>query len=187
MRCRRQDNARRLIGERDRHQHARFASQHLFEPRTLWCAAFARLLHDGTTADDEEAPERALAHFGRCAKLLLAACRSLKGRETRQAAKSRPLAKVSAGGARAAIAVAEIGPMPGMVISRRDTSSSRARRAISLSRSAIVPLRLSELVQHHSEHGAGRFGKRTGHRSSSIRSASIATCDGPFGAIQPYR
>src|SRR5271169_6110140 len=24
----------------------------------FWCAAFARLLHDGATADDEEAPER---------------------------------------------------------------------------------------------------------------------------------
>jgi hypothetical protein len=52
-------------------------------------------------------------------------------------AKSRPLAKVSTGGARAAIAVAEMGPMPGTVISLRDTSSSRGRRAISLSRSAI--------------------------------------------------
>jgi len=39
-------------------------------------------LHDGAAADDEEAPERALAHFGRCTKFLLAACRSLKGRET---------------------------------------------------------------------------------------------------------
>src|SRR6185295_6885406 len=62
--------ARHLVGERNRHQHARFASQHLFEPRTLCCAAFARLLYDSTAADDEEAPERALAHFGRCAKLL---------------------------------------------------------------------------------------------------------------------
>ena len=59
---------------------------------------------------------------------------SVCGVSPSQAAKSRPLAKVSAGGASAAIAVAPIGPMPGMVISRlRDTSSSRARRAISLS------------------------------------------------------
>jgi hypothetical protein len=35
-------------------------------------------------------------------------------------------------GVRAAIAVAEIGATPGMVISLRDTSSSRARRVISL-------------------------------------------------------
>ena len=86
-----------------------------------------------------------------------------RGVRPSQAAKSRPLAKVSAGGARAAIAVAEIGPMPGMVISLRDTSSSRARRAISLSRSAILPSEAGEQVEHHSEHGAGRFRKRAGH------------------------
>ena len=34
-------------------QHARFASQHLFEPGTLWDAAFARLKHDGAAADHE--------------------------------------------------------------------------------------------------------------------------------------
>ena len=55
-----------------------------------------------------------------------------------QAAKSRPFATISAGGARAAIAMAEIGPMPGTVISLRDTSSSRARRAISLLRDLVV-------------------------------------------------
>src|SRR6185295_16551998 len=49
----RPDDPRRLVGERDGHQHARFASQHLFEPRTLWGAAFARLKHDGAAADDE--------------------------------------------------------------------------------------------------------------------------------------
>jgi hypothetical protein len=36
-----------LVGERDGHQHAWFASQHLFEPR----APFARLKHDGAAAD----------------------------------------------------------------------------------------------------------------------------------------
>ena len=30
------------------------------------------------------------------------------------------------------------------------------------------------------------FGKRLTISSSSIRSASIATCDGPLGATQPY-
>ncbi len=65
---------------------------------------------------------------------------AVRGVRPSQAAK-RPLAKVSAGGASVAIAVVEIGPMPGTVISLRDTSSSRARRAISLSKSAILPLR----------------------------------------------
>jgi len=47
------------------------------------------------------------------------------------AAKSRALRKVSGGGARTAMAVAINGPMPGTVISRRATSFSLARRAIS--------------------------------------------------------
>jgi hypothetical protein len=42
-----------LLASGDGHQHARFASQHLFEPRTLRGAAFARLKHDGAAADDE--------------------------------------------------------------------------------------------------------------------------------------
>src|SRR6185312_3584590 len=51
-----------------------------------------------------------------------------RGVRPSQAAKSRPLAKLSAGGAKAAIAVADIGPIPGTVISLRDILSSRARR-----------------------------------------------------------
>ena len=48
-----------------------------------------------------------------------------------QAAKSRPLLKASAGGANAANAVAITGPTPGMVVRRRTSLSSRARRATS--------------------------------------------------------
>jgi hypothetical protein len=46
-----------------------------------------------------------------------------------QAAKSRPLRNVSTGGARAAMAVAVIGPTPGIVINREGISSSLARLA----------------------------------------------------------
>src|ERR1700722_515022 len=56
---------RHLVSERDRYQHTRFASQHLFEPRAFWCAAFGCLLYDGATANDKQASERAFAHFGR--------------------------------------------------------------------------------------------------------------------------
>jgi hypothetical protein len=144
---------RRSAPERDGYQHARLASQHLFEPRTLWRAAFARLLHDGAAADDEESPKRTFAHLGCRAKFLLAARRSLKRRQTEPG--REVTAFKMAGGARAAIAVAEIGPMPETLISRRDTSSSRARSAISLSRSAILPLR-SASKSNISEHGVGR-------------------------------
>ena len=60
-----------------------------------------------------------------------------KGVRPSQAAKSRPLANVSIGGASAAIAVAVMGPTPGMVISRRATGSSLERRLISISRTAM--------------------------------------------------
>jgi hypothetical protein len=48
-----------------------------------------------------------------------------------QAAKSRPIANVSIGGASATIAVAVMGPTPEIVISRRATGSSLERRLIS--------------------------------------------------------
>lgn len=50
-----------------------------------------------------------------------------------QAAKLRPFRNVSIGGASATMAVAAMGPMPGMVISRRTASFSFALRAISRS------------------------------------------------------
>ncbi len=56
-----------------------------------------------------------------------------RGVRPSQAAKSRALRKVSGGGARVAMAVAISGPIPGTVISRRATSFSLARRAISVS------------------------------------------------------
>src|SRR3974390_870814 len=83
----RPDDPRHFVRERDGYQHARFASQHLLKPRSFWRAAFARLLHDGAAADDEEAPQRAFTHFGCPAKLLLASCRSLKRRETQPGGK----------------------------------------------------------------------------------------------------
>lgn len=54
-----------------------------------------------------------------------------------QAAKSRPFLKVAAEGANATSAVAVTGPTPGIVVKRRASSSSRARRVISTSRCSI--------------------------------------------------
>src|SRR5215213_4215752 len=58
-----------------------------------------------------------------------------------QAAKSRPDLNVSAAGASATIAVAVIGPTPGIVIKRRATGSSLDRRPISTSRTAMFSSR----------------------------------------------
>ena len=62
------------------------------------------------------------------AELLLAAGRFLNRREPEPGGEIAALAKFSVGGTRAAIAVAEIGPTPGMVISQRATGSVRVRR-----------------------------------------------------------
>lgn len=53
------------------------------------------------------------------------------------AAKSRPLRKVDAGGARASIAEAQIGPMPGMVMSLEVNSSAWAWERSRLSSAAV--------------------------------------------------
>ena len=54
-----------------------------------------------------------------------------------QAAKSRPVRKFSAAGTSAVIAVAAIGPTPGIVMSRRATGSAFERLLISASSSLI--------------------------------------------------
>lgn len=76
-----------------------------------------------------------------------------RGTRPSQAAKSRPRRKVSGGGARATKVVAISGPMPGIVISRRATSFSLARRLISASslpiwssKRVFVSIRISNVV-----------------------------------------
>jgi hypothetical protein len=60
---------------------------------------FDRLLNNGTRSNDQQAPQRSLAHFRCRAELLLAPLECCDGVSPTQAAKSRPLLKASAGGA----------------------------------------------------------------------------------------
>lgn len=62
-----------------------------------------------------------------------------RGVRPTQAAKSRPLEKLSTGGAKVVIAAAVTAPTPGIVVSRRAASSALARRRSSVSRPAIFP------------------------------------------------
>lgn len=62
---------------------------------------------------------------------------SCRGTMPSQAAKSRPLPKFSSGGAKARIAIAQIGPMPGTLISRVSSSSCVAAARMALASSAI--------------------------------------------------
>src|SRR3954466_7763032 len=91
------------------------------------------MAHDGACPDNEEASHRSSAHLRDGAEPLLPPVDFCKGVRPSQAAKSRPDLNVSAGGASAAIAVAVMGPTPGIVIKRRATGSSLERRPISSS------------------------------------------------------
>src|SRR4051794_7994797 len=80
-----------------------------------------------------------------------------RGVSPSQAAKSRPARKPSGAGTRAVIAVAAIGPMPGIVISRRATGSAFARWVdLGIQR---LDLRLQRLegADQHVQDGASAF------------------------------
>ena len=84
------------------------------------------------------------------------------------------------------MAVAAMGPIPGMVISRRASSSSFARRAISRSSTAICLSSSHSMSTMSLNMGRAASGKVEVISSSSKRSASIVMCAVPRGATQPY-
>jgi len=93
-----------------------------------------------------------------------------------QAAKSRPRLNVSAGGASAAMAVAITGPTPGMLMRRRATSSSLARRAMRCPGALCVD-RATQHINQDAKDGARRFRERLLGILHSHN--SLATCAGP--------
>src|SRR5215211_4102377 len=122
--------------------------------------------------------------FERAASLCLPPVDFCSGVSPSQAAKSRPARKPSGAGTRAVIAVAAIGPMPGIVMSRRATGSALARRAISPSSSLSCSSKaLSVLISTcripRALSGTDDFGSST---SATRRS----TCAGPGGTTWPY-
>jgi transposase InsO family protein len=110
----------------------------------LGCGMDVPLDDDAVGPDDQQPPQGALAHLGRGPEPLLAPVECCLGVRPSHAAKSRAFRNVSGGGARTAMAVAIRGPMPGTVISRRATSFSLARRAISAS---SLPISVSRWVR----------------------------------------
>ena len=132
------DDPRHLVGQRRPHQHRWLAREHPAQPR-------AGLRHGIRAPLDDHAvgPRISRRLRERSPILVVAPRRCLPpvecclGVSPSQAAKSRARRNVSGGGASVASAVAISGPMPGIVISRRAVSSSRARRAISASSVAI--------------------------------------------------
>jgi len=100
-----------------------------------------------------------------------------RGVRPSQAAKSRPLRKVAAAGANAMKAVAVIGPIPGIVVSRLAFSSARARRAISVS--SCLMLSSSERSMLTSTASAARAASGRPLSLSSICSSNFVACAGP--------
>ena len=147
------DDAGRLVGQGDGDQHPRLAREHPRQPRAR---AAPRWLAQRTTALAPRMSSRRMVRspiFEMAPSLCLPPVDFCSGVSPSQAAKSRPARKPSGAGTRAVIAVAAIGPMPGIVMSRRATGSALARRVISPSSSLRgVSKTWGRLVP---DHGAG--------------------------------
>jgi hypothetical protein len=96
-----------------------------------------------------------------------------------QAAKSRPARKPSGAGTRAVIAVAAIGPTPGIVMSRRATGSAFARRVISVSNSATCASSARNVVTSTVRTVRALSGSDVS--KSSMCSISVPACVMPCG------
>ena len=88
-------------------------------------------------AGDQQAPEITLTHLRYPAELRPPPGRVLAGNQAQPGREVPAVRKLSSGGAKAWIAIAHSGPIPGILISRTVCSSSRARSLSSCSSSAI--------------------------------------------------
>ena len=71
-------------------------------------------------------------------------------------------------------------------ISQGSLMEVRQRPSVSPAGSAILPLRPASRSNINRNMARAASGSELAISSSFIRSASIVTCDGPLGAIQPY-
>src|SRR3954462_5103992 len=107
-----------------------------------------------------------------------------RGVSPSQAAKSRPARKPSGAGTRAVIAVAAIGPMPGIVISRRATGSAFARWVISASNAWICASKAWKVPINTFRTARALSG--TAASGSSTWAITASACVMPWGKTQPY-
>ena len=115
-----------------------------------------------------------------------------RGTSPSQAEKSRPRRKLSIGGAKAWIAVALIGPIPGMVIRRRASSSWRTCARICFSRSLICALRLSICANRRSANSRTRSGShrlriRNDRRQQRNMSGALGRNNTELRQVAPQR
>ena len=113
-----------------------------------------------------------LPHLGDPPEPLPAGGRMLPRCQPYRDAKSRPRRKLAIGGAKACTAMAQIGPMPGMVISRLSSSRSLALVRIFFSRPAICSVSKAICVNSSSAISATCSGGGSCAPASSWRSLS---------------
>ena len=115
---------RHVVGKRHRHHFERFASEKVCQPGIL-LRSMARVAQHRVGSDHQNAPQIAISPFRDRPKLMFATGESSRGTIPIQAAKSRPNRKTFGSATAAAIALAPVTPMPGMLSSRRLTSLER--------------------------------------------------------------
>ena len=113
-----------------------------FHSRSPWIQApagvsLARHAQHGRCAHDEQPPQVAIAHLADAGLPLLAATAVGAGRQTQPGANCRPERNRLGSGALAAMALAVIGPMPEIVVSRRLVSSARCQLRMRRSSASI--------------------------------------------------
>src|SRR4051794_5744083 len=173
------NDAGHLVGQGGGDQHAWLTRQHSRQPRARRGPTPTSPADHRTGTQDQQSPDGPLTPLRDGSELVLAACRLLQRRQPKPGGKVPPGA-----GTRAVIAVAAIGPMPGIVMSRRATGSALARRAISPSSSLICSSKaLSVLISTcripRALSGTDDFG-------SSTSATRLSTCAGPCGTTWPY-
>ena len=127
---------RGLVGQRHRDQSCRLAFEQPGRPGLAGVVLPCKT-DDSSRADDEQSPDIAVALFADAAQALLSPAAVRRGVSPSQAANWRPERKSAASGIAAAIALAVIGPIPGILAKRRLASLSRCHAKMRLSALAI--------------------------------------------------
>jgi hypothetical protein len=127
-----------LVGERDRGNESWPPAEEGHDPGRSDRRLAARVADDGAGADHQQAPEVSVALFGMPARRCLPPLEFCRGTSPSQAASWRPELKHDGSVTVAAIAVAVIGPTPGIVASLRLASSRRPQATSSASSVAIL-------------------------------------------------
>src|SRR6476659_11455425 len=125
---------RHLVGKRHRDHLERFAFEKLCEPR-IFLRLVARVSQHCAGSDHQNSSQIAIAPFRDRPELLFV--ESSRGTSPIQAAKARPDPKTFGSGTVAAIAVAPIRPIPGMLLSRLLAS---LKRCCTMMRFSIDPI-----------------------------------------------